>query len=440
MWVYWLLLLFIGVFTVLGFGLLFMRMKEMPKVPVEHSIYSRDFALFLGASALTFVALFVLVGTSSPIITGILKGKASAVDIQYYVKTNLPLGIAITLLTGLGQLLWWKTSTMSTFVRKLVWPVLGAIVITAVVLLLGWEEPLILLFVFTSAFALSANLQVGYEIYMGNPKYSGGAIAHIGLAIMCLGFITSERYDAKKTVALEKGKTKSVLGYDLTYDGYQPVQDGRFGFVVKVVKEGVEREVAPVMYFSEFTKSVMRHPDLINYLDKDFYVAPLSLEEASDGSISSSVQVGKQSNVKVKDIALSFEDFDFSDAQMGAMMGGQEFTIKAILNIEDGSAQSSMTLSMNQGKAGLAFPPQTYTSASGETYILRLEKVSPNSEDSDLSSVTVNVEVPAGINTVPQPETLLIEASVKPFINLVWIGTITLMVGFFITILRRIAQ
>jgi len=34
-------------------------------------------------------------------------------------------------------------------------------------------------------------------------------------------------------------------------------------------------------------------------------------------------------------------------------------------------------------------------------------------------------------------ETLVVEASIKPFINLVWVGTITLVIGFFITILRR---
>jgi len=34
-------------------------------------------------------------------------------------------------------------------------------------------------------------------------------------------------------------------------------------------------------------------------------------------------------------------------------------------------------------------------------------------------------------------ETLVVEASIKPMINLVWAGTITLIVGFLLTILRR---
>ncbi len=440
MWVYWLLLIFMGVFTVLGGGLLIQRMREMPKVPVEHSILSRDFALFLGAASLTFVALFVLVGTSSPIITSLVKGKASAVDIQYYVRTNLPLGIAITLLTGLGQLLWWKSSRMSSFLRRLLWPAVGAVVITSIVLLMGWEDPLILLFVLTSSFALTANLLVGYEIYMGNPRYSGGAIAHIGLAIMCIGFVTSERYDDKKTVALEKGKTTEVMGYELTYDGYKPIEGGRFGFVVRVARDGDAREVAPVMYFSEFTNSVMRHPDLINYLDRDFYVAPLSLEDASDGSERKSLQVGKQTPVAAGNILLSFREFDFSDMQMGAMMEGKEFELKAHLDVRDGKRTVPLTLVMRQGAGGMEFPPVTYRTAEGKEYTFRLERVAPNSEDDSQSSVSVDVLIPAGDGAVGKDETLVIEASVKPFINLVWVGTITLMVGFVVTIIRRVTD
>jgi cytochrome c-type biogenesis protein CcmF len=49
MWVYWLLLGCMVLFAGIGFGLLYVRAREMPKIPVEHSFFSREFALFLGA-------------------------------------------------------------------------------------------------------------------------------------------------------------------------------------------------------------------------------------------------------------------------------------------------------------------------------------------------------------------------------------------------------
>ena len=102
------------------FGLLISRMKEMPKVPVEHSMLSREFAIFLGASALVIVSVVILVGTSSPIITNIISGKQSAVDISYYTKTTLPFGIFIALMMGIGQMLWWQNSHAKSFLKMFV--------------------------------------------------------------------------------------------------------------------------------------------------------------------------------------------------------------------------------------------------------------------------------------------------------------------------------
>ena len=441
MWVYWLLLAFILLFGGIGFGLLFIRMREMPKVQVEHSLLSRDFALFLGASALTFVALFVLVGTSSPIITSIAKGKASAVDIQYYVKTNLPLGIVITLLSGLGQLLWWKSSRVMSLLRRLLVPAVVWVGVTTIVLLLGWEEPLILLFVFCSGFSLAANVQVAQEIYVGNPKFAGGAIAHIGIAVMCIGFVTSERYDSKRTVSLEKDKPVEALGYRLTYEGYKPVENGKFGFVVAVEKDGKSREVAPVMYFSEFTQSVMRHPDLINYLSRDFYVAPLSLEEATDETKEQTIELAKGSNVAVGPLSLSFVDFDFSNFQKGAMLEGKGFEIRAVIRVEEGKGKENITLVMKQGPEGVEFPSVQYKTTDGKTIDLRIAQVKPDRDDRDKSKVEVAVKLPPdAAGATRKGETLLVEASVKPYINLVWVGTVTLVVGFLLTIVRRIKE
>jgi cytochrome c-type biogenesis protein CcmF len=441
MWAYWLLLGFIVVFTAIGFGLLFARMKEMPKVPVEHALLSREFALFLGAASLTFIAVFVTIGTSSPIITGILKGKASAVDISYYVKTNLPLGIALTFLSGLGQLLWWKTSQSTPFLKRLIAPAILGAAITTLVLALGTEEWQILLFVFCSGFSLFANLQVGAEIYRGNPKFAGGAIAHIGIAVMCLGFVTSERYDQKKTMALEKNKPAEAMGYQLRYVGYRPNAEGKYGFEVEVERDGRKRIVAPVMYFSEFTKSVMRHPDLINYIDRDFYVAPLSLEEAQVGARELQQELVKEQPTQVSGVTVTFADFDMGNFEKGAMIEGKEFAIKAHLNVTDGKKSAKLTLTMKGGGGEMPkYIGQDFVDTKGERYAFNLIRIEPNREDKSKSKVQISVTPPNLPESKPKDETLVIEASVKPYINLVWVGTVTLVVGFFLTIVRRVEE
>ena len=440
MWVYWLLLAFISIFALLGFGLLLFRMREMPKVPVQHSVMSREFALFLGASALVFCAIFVVIGTSAPIITSVAKGKASAMDISYYVKTNLPLGIVITFLSGLGQLLWWRNSRLRSLLNRMVIPAIGGTAAVLLVVLMGREEFLILLFVFTSGFSLVANLQIAYDIYRGNPQFAGGSLAHIGIAIMCLGFVTSARYDQKSTVPLPKGLQVETLGYRLTYTGYRQVDAERYAFEVAVEKDGRTRVVAPVLHYSGFTQSVIRHPDLINYLNRDFYVAPVSVEEASSGGAQRTLTLDRSSNEEIAGMHVRFLGFDFTDAQRESMMDGKPFTIKAGLEVTEGSKRTRLTMVMKGGRGGgPEFVPAEYASDAGPV-LLTISRMIPNDEDREKSKVEVAVQLPSDGSAGRRPETLIVEATIKPFINLVWVGTVTLAVGFALTMYRRLGD
>ncbi|MEX2117496.1 MAG: cytochrome c-type biogenesis CcmF C-terminal domain-containing protein [Bacteroidota bacterium] len=440
MWVYWLLLGCMVIFAGIGFGLLFIRSREMPVLPVEHSLFSREFALFLGAFALTFVAIFVTIGTSSPIITTILKGKASAVEMSYYVKTNLPLGIMIAFLSGLGQLLWWKHSEKGSVLRSLL-PALSIALVSAIlVAIFATEEFLILLFAFCSVFSLVANLQVGYDIYKGNPKFVGGSVAHVGIALLFLGFITSERYDQQKTLSLEKGKPVEALGYQMTYTGYVPIDRERYGFMVEMEKDGRKHTIAPTMYFSEFTKGLMRHPDLKNFLTRDVYIAPLSLEEPTGADRELALELAKGVETKAGDLLVSFKDF--TDVDRMAMIEGRDFTIKAVILVSEGNGRKAreVAVSIVGSKSGMTSVPVPFVSRDKKNYEFLLGRIIPDREDPSKSKILLNVKLPED-TTVPQKgETLVVEASVKPMINLVWVGTVTLVVGFLLTIMRRIQE
>ncbi|MBP1658579.1 MAG: ccmF, partial [Bacteroidetes bacterium] len=255
----------------------------------------------------------------------LLYGKKSAVDISYYATTTLPLGIAMGLLMGFGQLLWWTRSDRKAFRRALAPPLILALVALPVFVAMGVHSVMLLAFLFAAAFALFVNLQVGWTIVKGNPKLAGGAIAHIGVTLLFFGFIASSEYDGTQTVSLPQGTPVETLGYRLTYTGYDVLEGERHAFNVLVEKDGQSFRLAPVMYFSTYNEGVMRHPDIANLYLKDFYLAPLGLEEP-------------------------------------ASQGGT-----------------------------------------------------------------------AGVST----DTLVVEASVKPLINLVWAGVIVLLVGFGVTIVRR---
>jgi cytochrome c-type biogenesis protein CcmF len=437
MWAYWLLLGVIFLFGFFGFGLLLRRFKDLPKIPIEHSIYSREFALFLGAFAICFAAMFITIGTSSPIITNIVKGRAAAVDTAYYVKTVLPLGIVVALLAGIGQLLWWKTSSARDLWKGLLYPLVSSVLFTAGLIYVGMRDIPVVLFSFASALALFINLLVGYRIFVGNPRYAGGAIAHIGVAMLFLGFVASSRYDDKQTVSLEAGISKQVLdGYTLTYVGSRPIDNERQGYAVEV-RHGNDRfTVLPVMRYSSQTNSMMRHPDILNMYTRDLYISPLSVETPNEVR-QESYSFKKGETKEIHGLSVRFVDFDFNDEEKGKMVTGSgEVTIGVNLAVVTNGEETVVKPLFKRTASGPVFVP---ASVPGSSVQFSIGSMKPNRENPAESSVEITV-VDADMKVQSNRETLVIEASIKPYINLVWMGTITLIVGFVITIIRRVQE
>lgn len=437
MWAYWLLLCGIFIFGGTGFTLLLLRMKEMPNVKIEHSIYSREFALFLGAYALCLAAMFITIGTSSPIITQITQGKASAVDISFYVKTTLPLGIAVAILAGFGQLLWWKNSNKEKLFKSLSVPLALAVLFIIIMILIGVNDIQVLLFLFGASFALFVNLIVGYQIYKGDPKYAGGAIAHIGIALMFLGFVSSEGYDTKETLSLEQGKPVTAFqDFQLTYIGYKPIDNERSGFLVNVQHGDEQFTMMPVMRYSNYTQSILRNPDVKNMYSKDFYIEPMSLE-TGEGHAAHTLSLLKGETRELDGIRVTFVDYDFSDMDKEKMVVGGGFSIGAILEVSaEGKTERIKPLMKGGSGAQPEFIPAKPSFVNVE---MKIAKLQPNREDPSKSRVELSYR-DLNASSVPKTETLIVEASVKPLINLVWAGTITLLVGFIITIIRRVQE
>jgi len=420
----------IGIFIVLGFGLLFSRWKEMPVVPVQHSLISREFALFLGAASLVFASVFIVIGTSSPIITNILKGKISAVDPAFYVTTTLPLGVAIALLSGLGQLLWWGNSKTETLLRQLSIPILLAALFTIVTYFMGAVHATMLIFIFASSFALFTNLIVGYKIVQGNPKMAGGALAHVGIAIMFLGFVASAKYDDVKTLNLEQGKEVEALGYKIKYVGYEALERGRYGFNVEVEKDGQKFVVTPVMFQEGENASLIRNPDIINMITKDFYVSPLSLESGEESAHNHEVTVNKGNTETYNGLQIKYVGYDFSQTK--------EKGNYLVVNLEVIKAGKKYTLKPTMTNSG-GQPKFENAEISGTGIIIGIKGMKPGNDEQ--ASVTLSVEGLQEESVQQQTkkiDTLVVEASIKPYINLVWIGTFALIGGFLITIFRRV--
>jgi cytochrome c-type biogenesis protein CcmF len=425
--VYILLLAFLGVFAVLGFGFFFSRRRDLRREPSPLKYRSRGFIVSLGSFALLASSAVVLFGTSLPLFS------KTNVEGSFYDTMNLPIAVAIALLLGYSLLSRWENEEGSqTFRRSLKW-IAASLVVVAVMLKLGANDVMMLLFGFASSFALFVNLEVAYLTAKGDPRWMGGKIAHIGLALFFLGVLASGKYSRKEHFALSLNVPQRALGYTLTYTGNRPIDGKKFAFDVDVEKNGSRFRLSPVM--SEMgEQGLMRNPDIKSFLTRDLYLSPVSLERTGNSGEQGGekVSIMKGETVDLEGVRATFVKFDMGNHGMDAMTSGSGMSVGSVLELSSPKGRETVT------------PVAVYNQQSGPTYQpaasrllgAKVQLVSMNIEmGSKQSTVTLEVLRP---NPQSAPsEALEVEASVKPFMNLVWSGAILLFLGLIISMLRR---
>ncbi len=450
---YIILLIMMAAYLLIGFVPFFRNRSSIPSVGVGHNLLSRENALFVGAASLSVLSLFVLVGTSSPIITGLLQGKPTAVDSSYYVTTSLPLGLLIIALIGLAQLVWWDKSASSAknaqgqssdknvFLKKLTLPVAAALFTVIAALLLSVRDVWVILIMGASAFAFVAHSAAALRIIRGNPRYIGGPIAHAGLALMFVGILASTALESKTTILLPQGKAVKVYGQELTYTGNAQV-DGRDAYIVHLQNGSTSADLKPIMYYSNYNQGTMREPDIEHYFSYDLYVSPMGIENAKGADMMSKnggvdvITLVKGQPTKLADgTRLTLERFAMNSSSHTAMEQGGSFGVGAVVNaVKDGkSLQITPELNFVNGKQK-AVPAEAF----GHMLIIMDMNVGMGGANSKAS---VRLVVHSGdVAKAATTPVLTAEISRKPLIGFLWAGTVLLFIGLIISLYRRFTE
>ena len=67
-----------------------------------------------------------------------------------------------------------------------------------------------------------------------------------------------------------------ALGYDLTYRGVTPAQNGKDVMEIDVAGEGIAYRAAPRLYHNTYSDGQMREPYIKAGAAKDIYISPLN--------------------------------------------------------------------------------------------------------------------------------------------------------------------
>jgi len=474
------LLLWILSIGIVGFGLFIYRYRELPTPTREPDMLSREFMIFAGAMLLCAVAAVILLGTSTPILGHIFRDSPSTVPIEFYNKWSLPLTVGLVFLAGLGQLFWWNKMSVENINKVLLKPIALSVVSTIIVLVmtpfvehsmravtpvLAADAPvtqagfmsglthfwgaygmglLLLLLVFVAFFALYGNGMVLWRIARGNPRMAGGAISHVGFAILILGIVASSGFsnplarntgvqigESRNNFILERGQPRTVDGYRVSYTGQGQNAEGRTTYLLDFVDpNGRAFSLKPVVYKSTKDQWI-QHPDLKTFPEKDLYVAvtPNLMFNTPQSGQEGEVSLLRGDSTVVGDNAflIHFVDFDMN-VDEDFVTDSTQIAVGARLAITN--LQTNETRNLRPVYLVMEDRSVQYMQNRVEDWALTVSFTGMNV---NTGAITLGLE---GVEVAPE-DWLVVQAYEKPFINFVWFGIIMVSIGFGVSIYRR---
>lgn len=443
--VYKLLLIFMSLFFVLAVVTLFVRLNKIKSPGIDFKVSSKEFIVSLGVIALMLVTFIVLFGTSWPIITNIFGITKSTIEVKWYNQLNLPLAVLMMIFSSLAMYFSWKRTDLSKIIKKIVIGISAGVVLTIVSALLGVDQFSYLLLVFASGFSLYVNTEFIIKNAKKDKKLIGGFVAHTGLALLLLGALASGAYSDSAQFSMKNGQYAEFKDYKIVHNGKERVelekQDReKYKYNIDVIKGTDTTRVHPVAFWSDFNdmETPFFEPGVKMTALKDIYIAmnlsphydvkPIALKKQL------SAPVSLDTNYTIKML-----DFLMLDMQKGPME-------------QDGAPKEKMKigtlvrLSNKDGyiKEDTIFAEMNMKTMSNEPIWYDLDttgiqigfmQIMPDKENLANSGALFMFKEKGGELSMPE-ELLIIEVSDKPFINLVWIGTILIVAGFMISLFK----
>jgi cytochrome c-type biogenesis protein CcmF len=227
-------LAFLVVAAVLAFTLLYTRWDLLEADVQLESVLSREAAFLFNNLVLVGVAFSVLWGTLFPILSELVRGTKITVGAPFFNRVNVPLGLLLLGLTGVGPLIAWRKASAANLRRQFVMPVLSG-VITLIVLVLAEMRDFYALIALALAGFVAGT--IGQEFYRGirarrrmhgespllafarligrNRRRYGGYIVHAGILIYFVAFagMAFKREQEATLVPGESVELRSPFGH-----------------------------------------------------------------------------------------------------------------------------------------------------------------------------------------------------------------------------------
>lgn len=458
------------VFLIIAVYLIITRWKELPITHKDEETYSREFWMFIGSLILTVACLQIIFTTSVPVFnrafgTNFAPPKVGV--IQYYNQWQAPFAVLITLISGFSQFLKYKRTDPRKFYSSLISSVVFSLVITGgFVWLTGvYTNLMYILLTFSCVFAVLSNARILSGAFVGKgSKLIGSAIAHIGFAILLLGalvaaatsnpisineakFIPVRDFEKNQkpgeNIMLYKNEPKKMGKYTVTYISDTTIAPNTY---YKINFKKIDEKTGKIKEDFDLNPNIQENgkmgmvasPDTKHYLTTDIYTHITSAAEKKEEHGEHEGHSEDENYKAPRVVTLAVGDT--------LNINGGILTVKPInsnptvkdLTIAPGDLAVGLPLEINvSGKIYKTEPLFMVKGNNTFDFARKIDELGLRFRFTKILPDQGKFELMVYEKPQQAKDWLVFKSIEFPYINLYWVGTIVMVIGFLISIFRR---
>jgi cytochrome c-type biogenesis protein CcmF len=248
---------FIGIILLVCFTAYFWNRDYLKSENQLDSIVSRESSFLFNNLLLLVSCIAVLSGTLFPVFSEWITGDRISVGAPFFNKVNIPTGLLLLFLTGVGPLLAWRKTSTESLKRNFGWPLGTGLLAGVVAFALGFRELFslvcLILCIFVAAtigleFFRGAKVirarsgaslvSSAIELTMRNTRRYGGYIVHMGMVFVFIG-LSGAAFNRDVQKEMRLGDSMQVGPYTLVLQAFDTKPEQNYTaqrMIVEVLK------------------------------------------------------------------------------------------------------------------------------------------------------------------------------------------------------------
>lgn len=197
------------------------------------SFVSRESSFLFNNLALLAACFAVLWGTIFPILSEAVQGEKITVGAPFFNKVNVPIGLFLLFLTGVGPLFAWRRTSLDSLRRNFLIPTTGAVAVACIAFAFGARKLYPVMTILLGTFVLGTIVQEFYkgarvirqksgdtwaaalvELTRRNTRRYGGYVIHLGIVLIFIG-IAGAAFNVDREADMLPGDALQLRGYRL---------------------------------------------------------------------------------------------------------------------------------------------------------------------------------------------------------------------------------